>query len=60
MQFKIGDKIHTKKPHACGDNKWEVVRDGADYKIKCLKCGRYVMLSPDELKKITKKLERDY
>ncbi len=58
MIYKIGDIIHTKKPHACGGNIWQVVRDGADYKIKCEKCGRTVMLTPDDLNKMTKKLIR--
>ncbi|MDE6676099.1 MAG: DUF951 domain-containing protein [Clostridia bacterium] len=29
---------------------WELTRKGADMKIKCLTCGRIVMLTPDELK----------
>lgn len=52
--FELGEKITTKKNHPCGGNTWEIVRNGADYKIKCLTCGRVVMLTPDELKKRTK------
>ena len=33
-----------KKQHPCGENKWEITRIGADIKIKCLKCGRSIML----------------
>ena len=51
LTFSLGDILETKKPHPCGGTKWEVVRTGADFKIKCLKCGRVVMLTPDELKK---------
>ncbi|MBO5285439.1 MAG: DUF951 domain-containing protein [Clostridia bacterium] len=58
MQYNVGDIIYTKKKHPCGDNKWEVVRAGADYKIKCCKCSRFVMLTLDDLKKITKKIEK--
>ncbi|HOM42795.1 MAG TPA: DUF951 domain-containing protein, partial [Bacillota bacterium] len=39
-QFNLGDIVETKKQHPCGDNHWEVIRVGADFKIKCLKCGR--------------------
>ncbi|MDE6058473.1 MAG: DUF951 domain-containing protein [Clostridia bacterium] len=46
----LGDKIETKKPHPCGGKIWELTRKGADMKIKCLTCGRIVMLTPDELK----------
>ncbi len=51
MMFEIGTVVTTKKNHPCGGNRWEVVRVGADYKIRCLTCGRVVMLTPDELKK---------
>ena len=49
--MKLGDVIETKKPHPCGGKTWEIVRTGADFKIRCLTCGRVVMLTPDELKK---------
>ena len=52
--FSIGDNVTTKKPHACGGNSWEVLRVGADYKIKCLKCGHVVMLSSDKFYKAVK------
>ena len=48
MDIKTGDVVTTKKPHPCGGNAWEVLRAGADFKIKCVKCGRVVML--DRLK----------
>ena len=48
--MKLGDVIETKKPHPCGGKTWEIVRTGADYKIRCRTCGRVVMLTPDELK----------
>lgn len=54
--FSLGDVVETKKPHPCGENKWEIVRTGADYKIKCLTCGRLVMLTPDELRKRVKRV----
>lgn len=52
--FSIGDNVTTKKPHACGGNAWEVLRVGADYKLKCLQCGRVVMLSNDKFYKAVK------
>lgn len=56
VTMKLGDVVQTKKPHPCGGSEWEVVRVGADWKIKCLTCGRLVMLSPDELKKRVKRV----
>ncbi len=49
--LNLGDRIETKKPHPCGGQLWEITRKGADVKIKCLTCGRVVMLTPDELRK---------
>ena len=54
MVYNLGDKIISKKTHACGGNEWQIVRTGADIKIKCEKCGRSIFLSPDELQKIIK------
>jgi len=59
MTYKIGDKIKTKKKHPCGCDIWEIVRTGADYKIKCLGCGRTVMLSPDAFLKSVKEKSED-
>lgn len=52
--YNIGDTITTRKPHACGGDKWQITRVGADYKIKCLKCGRIVMISSDKFHKAVK------
>ena len=52
MRFTVGDKIKAKKPHACGGREWEVIRTGADVKLKCLKCGRVIFLSVPDAEKI--------
>ena len=43
-EYKLGSIVVMKKQHPCGENKWEITRIGADIKIKCLKCGRSIML----------------
>ena len=52
----VGDIIITKKPHPCGSSKWMVIRIGADIKIKCLGCGRIVMLSVTDYEKRLKEV----
>lgn len=42
--FNLGDTVKMKKPHACGVNNWEIIRLGADIKMKCMGCGHIVML----------------
>ena len=53
MIFKVGDKIRSKKPHACGGKEWEIARTGADVKLKCLKCGRIIFVSVPDAEKMT-------
>ncbi len=54
--FALGDRVILKKPHACGENLWEIVRVGADVKIRCTACNRVVMLDRLEFMKRAKKL----
>lgn len=55
-EYKLGSIVIMKKEHPCGENKWEIVRIGADIKIKCLKCGRNIMLPRIEFNKKLKKV----
>ncbi len=54
-EFQLGDRIVMRKPHACGENLWTVIRVGADVKIKCSNCGRIVMMDRAEFVKQAKK-----
>lgn len=54
FDIQLGDTVITKKNHPCGSNKWECVRTGADIKLKCLTCGRIIMLDRAECIKRTK------
>ena len=55
-QFDLGDIVQMKKPHPCGSDRWKIIRTGADVKIKCLGCGRIVMLSRADFVKRSAKL----
>jgi hypothetical protein len=43
-----------RKPHPCGGYVWEVTRIGADIGIRCLTCGRRVMLTRSRFEKRVK------
>ena len=59
-EYKLGSMLVLKKGHPCGENLWEVVKLGADIRLKCSKCGRIVIIPRVELnKKIKKVIERD-
>lgn len=55
-KFKLNDIVMMKKKHACGENKWQIIRDGVDIKIKCVNCGREVMLDRLEFIRKLKKV----
>ncbi|SHF32683.1 hypothetical protein SAMN02746089_01702 [Caldanaerobius fijiensis DSM 17918] len=57
-EYTLGDIVMMKKPHPCGNNEWEIMRLGADIRIKCTKCGRMVMLPRLEFEKKMKKILR--
>jgi len=54
--YDIGSLVVMKKGHPCGENLWEIVRLGADIRIKCTKCGRIVMIPRIEFNKKLKKV----
>ena len=55
-KYELESKVVMKKQHPCGTNEWEIVRVGADIKIKCLKCGRTVLIPRVEFNKKLKKV----
>lgn len=57
QNYKLGSIVIMKKQHPCGTNKFEIIRLGADIKIKCINCGRCIMLSRLDFNKKLKKVE---
>ena len=44
MELRLGDILRLKKVHPCGSYEWEVVRVGADIRIRCTVCDRRVLM----------------
>jgi hypothetical protein len=44
VEVNVDDIVRLRKIHPCGSYEWRVVRIGADIGLKCLKCGRRVLL----------------
>ncbi|MBQ3221900.1 MAG: DUF951 domain-containing protein [Clostridia bacterium] len=55
--YELNDILVLKKTHPCGGSDWKVVRLGADVKLRCLTCGRFVNLTRDELKRRVKRVK---
>lgn len=57
--YKLNDKVVMKKPHACKTNEWMITRMGVDIKIKCIHCGREIMMDRLEFERKLKKVLGD-
>jgi len=61
FNYKLGDVVELKKPHPCTSHSrlFEIVRVGADLKIKCLGCGNIIIISRDSFNAKFKKVIED-
>ncbi len=59
-RFGVGDVLVMKKPHACGKKavRFLALTLGSDIKIKCLSCGREVVVARVKLEKNIKSIEQ--
>jgi len=55
-KYDLGSIVIMKKPHPCKSNLFEVTRIGVDIKIKCINCGRSIMMSRVDFDKKVKKI----
>ena len=60
MKYNLGEIVVMKKNHPCGNNKFEIVRVGADIKIRCVNCSRVIMLSRIDFNKGIRKVIGNY
>ena len=51
MKLAVGDTVRLKKQHPCGGFEWQITRIGADIGLRCLTCGRKVMLARSKVEK---------
>ncbi|MBE5940875.1 MAG: DUF951 domain-containing protein [Lachnospiraceae bacterium] len=58
MDIRLGDIVKLKKKHPCGSFEWEVLRIGADFRLKCKGCGHMVMLPRVTVEKSIKDIIR--
>jgi hypothetical protein len=49
--FLLGDVVRLSRPHPCGGDTWQVDRLGADLGLRCLACGRHVLLPLDTVER---------
>lgn len=58
MDIQTGDILKLKKKHPCGSFEWEVLRTGADFRLKCAGCGHQIMIPRKSVEKNVKKITK--
>lgn len=58
LDIQVGDILTMKKKHPCGSNLWEVLRIGADFKLRCKGCGHEVMGPRSKFEKNVKSISK--
>ncbi len=58
MDVRVGDILTMKKAHPCGGSRFQVLRSGMDFRIKCLGCGHEVMIPRVKAEKNIRAIER--
>ncbi len=55
LELFIDDVVQLRKGHPCGNDRWRVIRLGADIGLRCLGCDRKILLPRRELEKRLKR-----
>ena len=57
-EYQLNSIVEMKKPHPCSPpcKEFQVIRLGADIKIKCLGCGNIIMLPRNDFNKKAKRV----
>ncbi len=58
MEINPGDILKLKKKHPCGSYEWEVMRTGADFRLKCTGCGHQIMIARKQAEKNVKNIKK--
>lgn len=56
VPYGLGDVLLLKKPHACGSNRWKVIRMGMDIRVKCEQCEHSVLIPRVRFDRLVRKV----
>lgn len=59
MDIRVGDVLTMKKKHPCGSCEWRVLRSGMDFRLRCLGCGREVLIPRAKAEKGIRAVKRE-
>ncbi|HHT37107.1 MAG: DUF951 domain-containing protein [Candidatus Wallacebacter cryptica] len=55
--YNVGDILQLRKKHPCGGDEWEVLKSGVDMRLKCVTCGRVILIPRVKLVKQVKEVK---
>ena len=58
LEYEVGDIVRLKKQHPCGNSEWEILRVGADFRLKFTGCGHQIMIARKLVEKNTKEIRK--
>ena len=58
MDIQLKDILVMKKAHPCGEKRWEVLRTGADFRLKCKGCDHQIMIPRPQAEKNIRNIVR--
>ena len=57
-EYEVGDIVRLKKKHPCGSFEWEILRVGADFRLKCCGGAHQIMIPRKTVEKNTKEIRK--
>ena len=58
MDIHVGEILRLKKQNPCGSKEWEVLRIGADFRLKCMGCGHQIMIARTAVEKNVREIKQ--
>ena len=58
MDIHVGEILRLKKQHPCGSKEWEVLRIGADFRLKCMGCGHQILIARTAVEKNVREIKQ--
>lgn len=59
MDIQKDDVLEMKKLHPCGSREFLVLRSGMDFRLRCLGCGREILIPRSKAEPRIKKIKRE-
>ena len=51
LAIHLDDEVRLRKPHPCGADRWQILRVGADVRLRCTGCGRVILVSRADIER---------